>query len=85
MAKDPPGMIVPSKPGFYWAKWKIKDPGTAEENDPPNGDHWEVVDVYVNCINPDDDEYLMAMVPGVEKAQSLENFFWGKGPLAPPL
>lgn len=70
------GANIPKAPGFYWARWKIKDPGTAEEDDPPSGE-WEVMHVVENCIDPDDDEYLMAMVPGVEKWQSLENFIWG--------
>lgn len=91
MARDDYGLKIvverggaPTGPGFYWAKWKIKDPGTAEEDDPPFGKIWEVVDVFVNCINPEDDEHLMVAVTGVEKAQSLENFFWGPGPLHAP-
>lgn len=74
----------PQLPGFYWAKWKIKSPGTAEEDDAPWGQNWEVVDVFANCIDPEDDEYLMVHVSGVAKAQALDNFFWGPGPLAPP-
>jgi hypothetical protein len=68
--------LVPSFPGHYWARWKIKDPGTAEEDDPPGG-QWEVVQVFANCIDPEDDEYLMVAVPGVERSQSVENFHWG--------
>ena len=34
--------------------------------------------VVVNCLDPKDPEHLMVMVPGVEKWQSLENFFWGQ-------
>lgn len=75
---------APKAPGFYWAKWKIKSPGTAEEDDAPWGQDWEVVDVFENCIDQTDDEYLMVHVSGVEKAQALENFFWGPGPLALP-
>ena len=54
--------MTPTGPGHYWARWRIKDPGTAEENDPPGG-QWEVVQVVINCIDPTDDEYIMVAVP----------------------
>lgn len=69
--------MKPKKAGHYWARWKIKSPGTAEEDDPPSG-QWEVVQVFENCIDETDDEYLMVAVAGVERSQSLENFFWGE-------
>lgn len=68
--------LVPTKPGHYWARWRIKSPGTAEENDPPSGE-WEVVQVFQNCIDPDDPEYLAVAVAGVERSQAVENFYWG--------
>lgn len=68
--------MQPTEPGHYWAKWKIKSPGTAEEHDPPGGE-WEVVQVFQNCIDEDSDEYVMVSVAGVERSQSVENFFWG--------
>ena len=67
---------IPKAKGFYWGKWRIKDPGTVDENESP-GNEWEVMHVVVNCIDEDDPEYLMVMVPGVAKWQSLENFVWG--------
>lgn len=67
----------PRGPGHYWARWRIKSPGTAEEDDPPSGS-WEVVQVFVNCIDEDDDEWLMVAVPGVERSQDVENFYWGQ-------
>ena len=69
--------MAPRKPGHYWARWKIKSPGTAEEDDPPGGS-WEVVQVFRNCIDESDDEYLMVSVAGVARPQSVENFFWGE-------
>ena len=67
---------LPNAEGFWWAKWRIKSPGTAEENDPP-GNEWEVMHVVENTLDKTDEEHLMVMVPGVEKWQSLENFHWG--------
>lgn len=71
------GASIPQQAGFYWAKWKIKADGTADEDDPP-GDEWEVMHVVENCVDEADPEYLMVMVPGVEKWQPVENFFWGE-------
>lgn len=79
--------MTPTKEGFFWGKWRIKDDDThkckhcghqnkAELADPP-GNEWEVMHVVENCIDTTDPEYLMVMVPGVEKWQSIENFFWG--------
>lgn len=67
----------PTKPGHYWARWRIKSPGTAEEDDPPFA-QWEVVQVFENCIDETDDEYLMVAVAGVERSQAIENFHWGE-------
>jgi hypothetical protein len=68
---------LPKAAGFYWGKWRIKDEGTVDEDESP-GDEWEVMHVVVNCIDEDDPEYLMVMVPGVAKWQSIENFVWGE-------
>ncbi len=67
---------VPTAAGFYWAKWRIKAEGTVDEDESP-GNEWEVMHVVVNCIDDDDPEHLMVMVPGVAKWQSVENFAWG--------
>ena len=74
--------MTPTKEGFWWAKWKIKSPGTAEEDEPP-GDEWEVMHVVENCIDHNDPEYLLVMVPGVAVWQSLANFYWGKEVINP--
>jgi hypothetical protein len=76
-------MKTPKAEGFYWGKWKIKAPGTADENDDPYPE-WEVMHVVENSSDVSDPEFLMVMVPGVGKWQPLENFFWGEGPLKVP-
>lgn len=73
---------TPSRPGFYWAKWKIADAGTREGDDLTPSDRWEVVEVWEN--GPPGPEMLRVHVGGVEHGQSLENFYWGPGPLFPP-
>jgi len=69
---------IPTKPGFYWAKWKICNPGTADEESFRPCDHWEVVQVFENSLDEKAEDHLMVFVSGVQKAQSLENFFWGQ-------
>lgn len=81
---NPPWPIeIPKCAGFYWAKWKIAAEGTREGNELTTS-NWEVMQVFVNCVDKDDDEYLMVSVPGVEQAQSLDSFYWGYGPLTAP-
>ena len=76
---------IPKCAGFYWAKWKIAAEGTREGDELTPSRNWEVMQVFVNCVDKDDDEYLMVSVPGVEQAQALDSFYWGYGPLpAPP-
>jgi hypothetical protein len=85
---------IPDAEGFYWAKWRIAASGTdacrkcghessSWERDGPEG-KWEVVEVVENSSDPDDDEHFMVQVPGVSRWQSIEDFFWGPGPLAVP-
>ena len=74
----------PSRPGFYWAQWRTAEAGTQDEGDLPPADTWDVVDVVENHMDPQKPEYLIVMVVGVSRAQSIENFIWGPGPLAPP-
>jgi hypothetical protein len=75
---------TPTRPGFYWAKWRIASDGTPEADELTPSDKWEVVEVFENCIDPDDDEHLMVSVPGVAKGQALDAFVWGSGALQPP-
>lgn len=75
LATMPMPIDRPTKPGFYWARWHTKAPGTADMLENPSGT-LEVVDVFVNCVDPDDDEYLRVHVPGVGRGQPVENFTW---------
>lgn len=79
-------MTVPTKPGFYWAKWRSAAPGTADNGEPCRGAdaEWEVVEVWENSLDPSDEEHLLVHVGGVAKAQGLHRFEWGPGPLEPP-
>lgn len=79
-----PQYATPTKEGFYWAKWKIADAGTREGDDLTPSDKWEVVEVWENCNDKSNPEYLRVSVCGVERGQSLENFVWGPGPLKKP-
>jgi hypothetical protein len=78
------GQPLPIREGFYWAKWRIAEDGTREADELTPSDDWEVVYVFENCLDEASDERFMASVPGVERAQSMENFFWGPGPLTEP-
>lgn len=81
MGRMPP----PKAEGFYWAKWKIADDGTVGADDgalDPN--RWEVVDVFRNHLGDDPAGRWRVLVPGVQRSQSLENFYWGPGPLTRP-
>jgi hypothetical protein len=75
---------IPQAPGFYWAQWRIASPGTREAEELTPSFEWEVVEVFKNSIDEDDDEHLMVSVSGVEKGQALDAFVWGSGPLSPP-
>ena len=68
---------IPTKPGYYWAKWRIATDDTLEGDDLTPSDTWEIVQVNVNCSDPSDDEYLSVSVPGVRETQWRDGFFWG--------
>jgi hypothetical protein len=74
---------TPIEPGYYWAKQIAVDPGTVDEHEFEPSDQWEPVDVFENCLDPADPEYLMVFVSGVEKPQSLGNFTWGARIVSP--
>jgi hypothetical protein len=79
---------APTKPGFYWAKWRIAAEGTEDNGEGCLGadSDWEVVDVFENSLDTSDDEYLLVHIPGVAKGQPIDNFYWGDNPqpLRPP-
>jgi len=72
----------PTKPGYYWAKWKI-----ASDASPPHvaeltpAADWEIVQVNDNggTDDPNDvsSEALSVAVPGVEEVQWRDCFKWG--------
>jgi hypothetical protein len=70
---------TPTKAGFYWARWIIPAPGTADNGDPCSGEAatWEPVEVWENTLDADHPEHLRAHVFGVAQGQPLENFQWG--------
>ncbi|WAX93161.1 hypothetical protein N7E70_015800 [Aminobacter sp. NyZ550] len=76
--------LTPTKPGYYWAKWRKPLPGTRDAAELTPSDRWEPVQVFENALDDQDPEYLMVEVGGVEKAQSLDGFVWGPA-IAPVL
>lgn len=77
---------LPTEEGFYWAKWRIAEENTFKDDEQFNMRYngWEVVEVWQNGINPGEDEFFFASVPGVAKSQPLENFHWHLVRLVPP-
>lgn len=73
----PKSCDMPTVPGFYWAKWRIADEGTAEGDELTPSDKWEPVELAVNAIDRNHPEYLKVYVQGVTMTQSPENFVWG--------
>ena len=86
-ARDRPSLqqySAPSEPGFYWAEWRIVEDGTWA----PDVKEDDIL--YQPCTYPivvqvsqtyDEDNHLIAEVPGVEKEQPLDNFVWRSGKL----
>lgn len=72
---------LPTSAGHYWAKWRTASDGTREAEELTPSDTWEIVQVFVNCLEETDPEHLMVHVPGVERAQPLDGFVWGEGPI----
>lgn len=74
-----PAALVPTEPGYYWAKWISAAPDTREGNELTPALSWGVVEVWQNYFPPDegDGEYFGVSVTGVETTQWLENFEWG--------
>ena len=77
-------MPLPSEAGFYWAKWRIAAEGTRDEDDFIPSDDWEVVEVFQNSFDKNEEDHFLVHVCGVEKGQSIKDFFWEGGPLMAP-
>lgn len=62
---------VPTKAGYYWAKWRIPADGTHGGKNLCPSDTWEIVEVWENTIDPapKDDEALAVSVHGVRETQ----------------
>lgn len=67
----------PTRSGHYWAKWRICDEGTADEDVFTAHNNWEVVHVVENGGDPTEDDYYRVAVTGVAMSQHLDNFVWG--------
>ena len=87
--------MTPTKPGFYWAKWKIATPETHEGKELTPCNSWNVVEVWANtldaaigrepqCEADAEIEPFGVSVPGVRETQWPDQFFWGEGPLPEP-
>lgn len=73
-----PKYQTPTKKGWFWAKL-IHPSGIPEGQlveDYASAD-WEVVEVFVNCLNEDDPEHLGVFVGGLMHVQWIEDFVWG--------
>jgi hypothetical protein len=77
-------MTLPREPGFYWAKWQIAAEGTRDGNELMLSDEWEVVEVFQNSNDESADDHFLVHVCGIEKSQSIQDFFWDGGPLMAP-
>lgn len=62
---------LPTKTGFYWARWMTAESGTPEGEVTCPDVEWEIVHVF------EADDELRAMIPGVSSCQSIANFEWG--------
>ena len=77
-------MRLPREPGFYWAKWRAAAEGTRNGDETLPSDEWVVVEVFENSNDEKEDEHFLVHVCGVEKGQSIMDFFWDGGPLMAP-
>lgn len=68
---------LPHREGHWWAYWIRPTPGTREGDEQTPALEWEVAHVVENCIDKDDPEHLMVMMPGVARWQALDHFVWG--------
>jgi hypothetical protein len=74
---------LPTAEGFFWAKWVRCRPDHPDAEVWTPSDKWETVELFENCIEPTDDEYMMVFVGGCTQPQRPEDFEWGE-PLIRP-
>jgi hypothetical protein len=72
----------PTRAGFYWAKWLAAEPETPHAQMLTPSDDWEIVWVFENSTDRQQEDFLRVLVIGVEASQSIRNFEWGSGSLA---
>jgi hypothetical protein len=71
-------MIIPTKPGYYWAKWIIAADDTHEGSELTPAQTWEIVQVNINQVNWRDNPLALSVsVPGVREDQWRDCFVWG--------
>jgi len=71
---------LPTKPGYYWAKWQIAADDTFEGEELTPAVNWEIVQVNDNILMEDDinaPEKFSVAVPGVREVQWPDCFVWG--------
>ncbi len=73
-------MSIPTKPGFYWAKWMIVDDHLPDDLTPYKT--WEPVEVYPADLFDGPDELRVWLI-GHAFNQALDCFHWGEAIVAP--
>lgn len=68
---------IPTKPGWYWARYKTPTDDTSEEDGLTRGDDWEIVCVMKDIPKRKGEERLSVLVCGTEKEIEVGYFFWG--------
>ncbi len=68
---------MPTKPGYYWAKWRIATDETHEGDELTPCDDWEIVQVNDNGGEPGTLTELSVSVHGVRETQWRDQFVWG--------
>jgi hypothetical protein len=63
-------VTLPTRAGFYWAKWLITDRETVEGSTLTPSHDWDVVYVYENGFDKNEADFLRVLVGGVESSQS---------------
>jgi hypothetical protein len=79
---------VPTKAGFYWARWVKAAQSTHEGDQLTPSRNWEVVEVWENFLGDatevDQSEKWGVSVPGVRESQWVDCFQWDIGPSGRP-